>query len=72
MIVLALSIYLFLDPSVVLMVNKGASTVTTITYIIMTVGVLMTVFGFIGAFGALRESQCLLGSVIIDQSKLSI
>ena len=54
------------------MVNKGASTVTTITYIIMTVGVLMTVVGFIGAFGALRESQCLLGSVIIDQSKLSI
>ena len=64
MIVLALSIYLLLDPSVVLMVNKGAQTVTTVTYILMAVGAGMTVFGFLGSFGALRESQCLLGSVI--------
>lgn len=42
---------------------KGAQDYATGTYILLAAGALMTVIGFLGCCGALRESQCLLGTV---------
>ena len=61
--VLALSIWLLFDQAVVLMA-KGAQDYATGTYILLAAGALMTIIGFLGCCGALRESQCLLGTVI--------
>lgn len=42
---------------------KGAQDYATGTYILLAAGALMTIIGFLGCCGALRESQCLLGTV---------
>ena len=60
--VLALSIWLLFDQAVVFMA-KGDHNYATGTYILLAAGALMTVIGFLGCCGALRESQCLLGTV---------
>ena len=62
---LALSIWLLFDQAVVLMA-KGAQDYATGTYVLMAAGALMTIIGFLGCCGALRESQCLLGTVSIS------
>lgn len=63
--VLALSIWLLFDQAVVFMA-KGAQDYATGTYILLAAGALMTVIGFLGCCGALRESQCLLGTVSVE------
>jgi hypothetical protein len=45
---------------------KGAQDYATGTYILLAAGALMTVIGFLGCCGALRESQCLLGTVSVQ------
>jgi len=62
--VLALSIWLLFDQAVVLMA-KGAQDYATGTYVLMAAGALMTIIGFLGCCGALRESQCLLGTFFV-------
>lgn len=62
--VLALSIWLLFDQAVVFMA-KGAQDYATGTYILLAAGALMTVIGFLGCCGALRESQCLLGTFFV-------
>lgn len=60
--ILALSIWLLFDQAVVFMA-KGAANYALGTYVLLGAGALMTVIGFLGCCGALRESQCLLGTV---------
>lgn len=48
---------------------KGAQDYATGTYILLAAGALMTIIGFLGCCGALRESQCLLGTVRFSSSQ---
>ena len=59
-----MSIWLLFDQTVVLMA-KGSAEYATGTYILLGAGALMTIVGFLGCCGVLRESQCLLGTVNI-------
>lgn len=62
--VLAISIWLLFDQTVVLMA-KGSPDYATGTYILLGAGALMTIIGFLGCCGVLRESQCLLGTFFV-------
>ena len=62
--ILVLSIWLLFDQAL-LFAAKGALNYQTGTYILLITGALMTIIGFLGCCGALRESQCLLGTVIM-------
>ena len=66
-----LSIWLLFDQAL-LFAAKGALNYQTGTYILLVTGALMTVIGFLGCCGALRESQCLLGTVTEPHSNQSI
>lgn len=67
---MVLSIWLLFDQAVVLMA-KGAQDYATGTYIFLAAGALMTIIGFLGCCGALRESQCLLGTVSVISLAIS-
>ena len=69
MSVLALSIWLVLDDTVILM-SKDDNYLSG-TYILLIAGSLMTIIGFLGCCGALRESQCRLGTVNSNYSILN-
>jgi len=62
--ILVLSIWLLFDQAL-LFTAKGALNYQTGTYILLVVGALMTIVGFFGCCGALRESQCLLGTFFV-------
>jgi len=62
--ILVLSIWLLFDQAL-LFAAKGALNYQTGTYILLITGALMTIIGFLGCCGALRESQCLLGTFFV-------
>jgi CD9 antigen len=62
--VLAVSLWLLFDSAFYLQVAKGADSYSAGTFTLLAAGALMTIIGFLGCCGALRESQCLLGTVI--------
>ncbi|KAM6981171.1 CD9 antigen-like [Aplochiton taeniatus] len=63
-LVLAVGLWLRFDPNTVqLLTGNGApETFFLAVYILIGAGGLMMLVGFFGCFGAVRESQCLLGS----------
>ncbi|KAM4613118.1 tetraspanin-2a isoform 2-T2 [Polymixia lowei] len=63
-LVLAVGLWLRLDPDTVqLLTGDGApETFFVAVYILIGAGALMMLVGFFGCFGAVRESQCLLAS----------
>ncbi|KAJ8017322.1 hypothetical protein DPEC_G00016670 [Dallia pectoralis] len=63
-LVLAVGLWLRLDPVTVAMLNGDGAPDTFFygVYILITVGGLVMMVGFFGCCGAIRESQCLLGS----------
>uniref|UniRef100_A0A3Q4GLR7 Tetraspanin 2a n=1 Tax=Neolamprologus brichardi TaxID=32507 RepID=A0A3Q4GLR7_NEOBR len=54
LLVLAVGLWLRFDPNTVDLLTGDA------VYILLGAGALMMVVGFLGCFGAIRESQCLL------------
>lgn len=64
LLVLAVGLWLRFDPNTVkLLTSNGApETFFLAVYILIGAGGLMMLVGFFGCFGAVRESQCLLGS----------
>uniref|UniRef100_A0A3P9B3B0 Tetraspanin 2a n=1 Tax=Maylandia zebra TaxID=106582 RepID=A0A3P9B3B0_9CICH len=62
LLVLAVGLWLRFDPNTVdLLTGDGAPyTFFIAVYILLGAGALMMVVGFLGCFGAIRESQCLL------------
>uniref|UniRef100_A0A1W7RAS4 Tetraspanin n=1 Tax=Hadrurus spadix TaxID=141984 RepID=A0A1W7RAS4_9SCOR len=60
--VLALSIYTYVKASNYVAGSDEIKTLFISLYILMAAGSLMTILGFLGCCGALRESQCMLGS----------
>uniref|UniRef100_A0A3Q0RNK4 Tetraspanin 2a n=1 Tax=Amphilophus citrinellus TaxID=61819 RepID=A0A3Q0RNK4_AMPCI len=62
LLVLAVGLWLRFDPNTVdLLTGDGAPyTFFIAVYILLGAGALMMVVGFLGCFGAMRESQCLL------------
>ncbi|KAG7477808.1 hypothetical protein MATL_G00073480 [Megalops atlanticus] len=62
-LVLAVGLWLRFDPVVVSLLNEGGpETFFLGVYILIGAGALMMLVGFFGCCGAVRESQCLLGS----------
>ncbi|XP_036386550.1 tetraspanin-2-like [Megalops cyprinoides] len=62
-LVLAVGLWLRFDPVVVPLLNEGGpETFFLGVYILIGAGALMMLVGFFGCCGAVRESQCLLGS----------
>uniref|UniRef100_A0A914V977 Tetraspanin n=1 Tax=Plectus sambesii TaxID=2011161 RepID=A0A914V977_9BILA len=59
---LGVSLWLRFDPAVAdyMRINNGLENFYTAVYILMAVGVIMTLLGFLGCWGAWRESQCML------------
>lgn len=60
--VLALSIYSYIKGSAYASGTEDIKSFFTPLYILMAAGSLMTILGFLGCCGALRESQCMLGT----------
>uniref|UniRef100_A0A672RN76 Tetraspanin 2 n=1 Tax=Sinocyclocheilus grahami TaxID=75366 RepID=A0A672RN76_SINGR len=68
-LVLAVGLWLRLDPKTVSLLEGGPETFFIGVYILIAAGGLVMLVGFFGCCGAVRESQCLLGLVRTD-SKL--
>ncbi|XP_034732691.1 CD9 antigen-like isoform X2 [Etheostoma cragini] len=66
--VLAVGLWLRFDPETVSLLNgdKAPDTFFIGVYILIGAGSLVMLVGFFGCCGAVRESQCLLGSIIKD------
>ncbi|KAF0298840.1 CD82 antigen [Amphibalanus amphitrite] len=60
--VLGLALWLFFDTFHYLQVTQTNEEYYRGTYLLMGVGILMTVVGFLGCVGACRESPCMLGT----------
>ncbi|XP_042568594.1 CD81 antigen-like [Cyprinus carpio] len=60
-LVLAVGLWLRLDPKTVSLLDGGPETFFIGVYIIIAAGGLVMLVGFFGCYGAVRESQCLLG-----------
>ncbi|XP_023221695.1 CD9 antigen-like [Centruroides sculpturatus] len=63
--VLGLSVYSYIKGSTYASGSEDIKSFFTPLYILMAAGSLMTILGFLGCCGALRESQCMLGTVRI-------
>ena len=61
--VLGCALWLFFDTLHYLQVAQTNEEYYRGTYLLMGVGILMTVVGFLGCVGACRESPCMLGTV---------
>uniref|UniRef100_A0A8C2ZJ53 Tetraspanin 2b n=1 Tax=Cyclopterus lumpus TaxID=8103 RepID=A0A8C2ZJ53_CYCLU len=66
--VLAVGLWLRFDPETVSLLNgdKAPDTFFIGVYILISAGSMVMLVGFFGCCGAVRESQCLLGSIIKD------
>uniref|UniRef100_A0A2I9LNU8 Tetraspanin n=1 Tax=Centruroides hentzi TaxID=88313 RepID=A0A2I9LNU8_9SCOR len=60
--VLGLSVYSYIKGSSYASGSEDIKSFFTPLYILMAAGSLMTILGFLGCCGALRESQCMLGT----------
>ncbi|OQV15080.1 hypothetical protein BV898_10712 [Hypsibius exemplaris] len=62
--ILGLAIFLRVDPSTTTFFDGSASIQRyhAATYVLMAVGVIMAIIGFLGCCGALRQSRCMLGT----------
>ncbi|XP_016415978.1 CD9 antigen-like [Sinocyclocheilus rhinocerous] len=60
-LVLAVGLWLRLDPKTVSLLDGGPETFFIGVYILIAAGGLVMLVGFFGCCGAVRESQCLLG-----------
>lgn len=60
-----MGIWLRVDPNVAKYVNQAEeiNVFFTLAYILMAIGIIIMVIGFLGCCGAIRESQCMLGAV---------
>ncbi|XP_036845008.1 CD9 antigen isoform X3 [Oncorhynchus mykiss] len=67
-LVLAVGLWLRFDPETVALLNGDGAPDTFFygVYILIIAGSLVMLVGFFGCCGAIRESQCLLGSIIED------
>lgn len=63
--VLAVSIWLYMDSINYLKGATESYMYFTAVYILMGAGGIMTIVGFLGCCGALRESQCMLGTYFV-------
>lgn len=63
--VLAVAVWLYVDSSVYLNGSPNSNMYFTAIYILMAAGGIMTLVGFLGCCGAIRESQCMLGMYFV-------
>jgi len=63
--VLALALWILFDSNYFLPVAKDVDSYNAGTYTLLASGALMTIIGLLGCCGALRESQCLLGTLFV-------
>ena len=63
MAILAVALWLYFDSTEHLKAVKDVNHYFIATYILIATGSLMAIVGFLGCCGALRESQCMLGTV---------
>lgn len=65
--ILGVGIWLRVDPNVSKYVNQAEemNVFYTLAYVLMTIGVVIMVIGFMGCCGAIRESQCMLGAFFL-------
>ena len=63
--ILGVGIWLRVDPNVAKYVNHAEeiNVFYTLAYVLMAIGIVIMVIGFLGCCGAIRESQCMLGAV---------
>nr|KAG5691066.1 hypothetical protein BaRGS_003096 [Batillaria attramentaria] len=65
--ILGVGIWLRVDPNVskyVLQLSE-INVIFTLAYVLMAIGVFVMIIGFLGCCGAIRESQCMLGTFFI-------
>ncbi|RWS29573.1 CD81 antigen-like protein, partial [Leptotrombidium deliense] len=62
--ILGLSIYLYVDSNYYVANVDTADVYNTPIFVLMALGAIMTLVGFLGCCGAIRESTCLLGMYI--------
>jgi hypothetical protein len=70
--ILALATWLILDPRVFFTVMEDEKNYYISLYILLAVGALMFIIGFLGCTGAFRESPCMLVLVIKFKKKIII
>ncbi|XP_025086668.1 CD9 antigen-like [Pomacea canaliculata] len=65
--ILGVGIWLRVDPNVAKYVNQAEeiNVFFTLAYILMAIGIIIMVIGFLGCCGAIRESQCMLGAFFL-------
>lgn len=65
--ILGVGIWLRVDPNVSKYVNHAEeiNVFFTLAYVLMAVGIVIMIIGFLGCCGAIRESQCMLGAFFI-------
>ncbi|ESP05060.1 hypothetical protein LOTGIDRAFT_202951 [Lottia gigantea] len=65
--ILGVGIWLRVDQDVAQYVNKsdGFNIFYTLSYLLIAVGIIIMIIGFLGCCGAIRESQCMLGMFFV-------
>ncbi|XP_041365810.1 CD9 antigen-like [Gigantopelta aegis] len=65
--ILGVGIWIRVDQDVAQYVNQSAQVnlLYTFAYILITIGIVIMIIGFLGCCGAIRESQCMLGTFFV-------
>lgn len=65
--ILGVGIWLRVDPNVAKYVDHAEeiNIFYTLAYVLMAIGIIIMIIGFLGCCGAIRESQCMLGAFFI-------
>ena len=56
-------LWIYFDEAIVAPVAKDVDGYNWIIFVLMAIGTIMTIMGFLGCCGALQESQCMLATV---------